>query len=144
MATFINEENKVDTEGLIDFGKKQLTEMKQQATYLLNQHASFWIEVHNKIIEREDREEKRVLLAVEQQMKHLPMFAKQWVETALDSKERFDFFVMTKAQEIGSGDNDKDYFWALTIRHDQIIALVRVLRLLIERLEALVKKSRKR
>ena len=76
---------------------------------------------------------------MENQLTSLEQMIGVWIATALDSPERLEFFVLSKAEEIKSGDQQRDYFWALQIRHDQLVALVDVLRALAAHLHRYVK-----
>src|SRR5690606_33816058 len=72
---------------------------------------------------------------------HLPQYIESWIARSVDSNERFEFFIAAKAEEIKSGDQSRDYFWALQIRHDQLIAVVRVSSRLIEVLQKWITQS---
>jgi hypothetical protein len=58
-------------------------------------------------------------------------YIQHWRETAVDSPERFEFFLKSKAEEIRSGSELEDYTRAIAIRYDQLTGLIRVLRMLL-------------
>lgn len=132
MALFIDSNSVVDKEGLRLFVLNQLTIMKLKAEELCVERADFWKRLRLVITDTLlESEQEKALRAVDQLI-GLPYYISTWIETAVDSAERFGFFVMTKAHELKSGEQDKDYFWALQIRHDQLVALVRVLEILLD------------
>jgi hypothetical protein len=45
-----------------------------------------------------------------------------WQQESVETAERFEFFIRTKAAEISSGNMDQDYYDALMIRNDQLLA----------------------
>lgn len=49
---------------------------------------------------------------------------KDWLKESVESSERLEFFILSKACEIASGDKEKDYYHAQFIRHDQLLAVV--------------------
>src|SRR5690606_25371296 len=79
--------------------------------------------------------EKELYLEVLNEIDTLPKYIQSWIDKSVDSPERFEFFVGSKAEEISTGDEKKDYFWAMQIRHDQLIAVTRVIGRLLEIIE---------
>lgn len=129
---FVDAKSRVDREGLRKYVVDQLEILRQRAEVLNNDYSDFWDKAE--LVARKQLLEKEKERAVDAflQLRHLPEYIGMWMETAVDTPERFDFFVLTKAHELKSGDQQKDYFWAIQIRHDQLVALVRVLDLLID------------
>ena len=125
---FSDEKSKIDREALREYVLKQLEDLFELSAQLIidDKHKKFWDDLHNLIMVTSDEKEKQAYLNVLSQLRHLPDFIKQWKVTAVDSEARFDFFVISKAEEIKSGNEKHDYFWALQIRHDQLVALVRM------------------
>lgn len=137
---FVSSSSVVDKEALQEYVLKKLRESRDRADYLINSShgATFWNEFHQEILNQRDSDNYQGLVNVEGQINKLSMFIDTWISNAVDTKERFEFFIMTKAQEIGSGDEQKDYFWAMQIRHDQLVGLVRVLTSFLNHLESIV------
>lgn len=140
---FIDENSAIDKEALRQYINNELLRVFKLAEMYVNgeDYQLFWQELHNKIGVLEDKKEKEKLVGVESQLKDLPEFIYKWIESSVESVERFDFFIATKAEDIGSGDQQHDYFWALQIRHDQLVALVKVLDTLMGHMKNWVKMS---
>lgn len=136
MSLFVDTSSKIDQLALREFAHKRMNQLLVQVRFLLtsSDNADFWNQLHILIVSKSESEKKQ-LLRVESQLLHLDSFIDEWIRMAVESDERFAFFVKTKAEEIDSGDEKKDYFWALQIRHDQLIAILRVLELLLIRVE---------
>jgi len=142
MTLFIDTHSQVDREALREYALKKLTLLSQQGHLLLNssEYQSFWQTLHRHIVTLPE-DEKNPLLKIEAQLLNLPHFIEGWIHMAVDSEERFSFFIKSKAEGIKSGDEKKDYFWALQIRHDQIIGLLRVLETLLHIIDTWVHQS---
>jgi hypothetical protein len=97
----------------------------------VSDHSSFWDLLRVLVLETFLEQEKTKAIAVINQLVHLPHYIQMWIDMAVDTPERFEFFVMAKAHEMHSNDQTNDYYWALQIRHDQLIALIDVLSILI-------------
>lgn len=132
---FVDAQSRVDREGLRNYVVAQLITMRQQATALCTDYHAFWDKAE--LIARKQllEQEREKVISVFAQLRQLPEYIDMWMETAVDTPERFDFFVLAKAHELKSGDQQKDYFWAIQIRHDQLVALVRVLDLLLDKMK---------
>lgn len=141
MGLFISSTSEVDKAALQAYALVKLKELGQRALGLMNEGSglTFWPKLHVEIQNTTKGDAKEKMRRVEEQLKRLPLYIETWVKTAVDTPQRFDFFVMAKAHEISSGDKDRDYFWALQIRHDQIVALIRVLEMLLGHMEDWVK-----
>lgn len=127
---FIDHNSDIDKEALRQFVLKELGQLKlaYSETILGQSQTVFWNNLHDAIVTKiGNNQELDKALVLEGQIHNLPAYIDQWIQTAVDSTERFDFFISAKAEEIKSGDTMHDYFWALQIRHDQLTALVRVL-----------------
>jgi hypothetical protein len=129
---FIDKNSNVDKEALRLYVLCKLQELRNEFGRLLKsgEHRPFWESLHNTILSETDKKSKEELLRVESQLTRLIDYVDTWVMTAVDSPERMEFFVQTKALEIRSGNSQGDYFWALQIRHDQLVAVVKMLELL--------------
>lgn len=126
---FIDENSKIDKEALRQHVLKELNRLVGVLEKLIHgpENKKFWDGLHAYLATEYEGKDKDRCLGVERQIKGLISFIEGWVKTSVDSTERFEFFIQTKASEIRSGDEPKDYFWALQIRHDQLVALVKVL-----------------
>ena len=58
----------------------------------------------------------------------IALFARNWRTSHLDEHHLFDRFIQEKAWEISSGDHVSDYYQALLMRRDQLLALRDVLK----------------
>ncbi|MFC1653979.1 hypothetical protein ACFL1M_03995 [Patescibacteria group bacterium] len=136
---FINEKNIVQKESLRVYVLGQLEKNKNLLSSLLDN--SFWQDLHNSIGSLDEGGLKERSRKAESQAISLPSFIESYVKTALDSPERFDLFVKIKASELEGDDQEYNYFWALQIRHDQVLALVRAIEDVVGVVLELVKKS---
>jgi hypothetical protein len=137
-SEFIDKAGRVDLERLRTKTLASLQELKSQADYLLQKRDNkpFWDYLHQVIVrEAGDDDQKIAWLDVEAQIHGLPHMIETWMRTSVESSERMDIFVRLKAAEIKSHDEQKDYFTAIEIRHDQLIGLVKVLSTLMTHLE---------
>lgn len=135
MSIFIDATSKVDREGLRLYVLEEMKKAKHKAESICNDNAFFWDKLVTSVDGVLFDEEKQKALRVIDQLVHLPKFIDTWIATALDSTERFDFFIMTKANELKTGDQQRDYYWALQIRHDQLVGLVRVMEMLLDKMK---------
>lgn len=127
---FIDNNSEIDREAMRLGVLKELTQLKDRFSHLIfdEGNQSFWKTLHDCIATQlEDQLEKDKALNLETQLRNLPQYVDQWIQTSVDTTERLEFFISAKAEEIKSGDQQKDYFWAMQIRHDQLVAVVRVL-----------------
>lgn len=135
---FIDQAGNIDRETLRVETKATLQELKTQAEYILQkrEHTRFWDYLHQ-VIGRDaaNEEEKIAWLDVEAQIHGLPHFIETWIRTSVESAERLEMFIRLKAAEIKSRDENKDYFQALGIRHDQLVGLLVVLKTLMLHLQ---------
>lgn len=125
---FIDENSGIDKAALRQYTASELEKILTQVERLVygTENQKFWDGLQAAIVLDYQGDKKESLLKVWSQLKNLNHFVRGWRETAVDSDERMEFFIQSKAVEIKSGDEKKDYFWALQIRHDQLIALVKV------------------
>jgi len=139
MMVFIDSKSNIDKEALRKYVLDELELQAKRCEGLLSgeDQEKFWNKLHDLIVVNEKN--TGAWLNLEKQLTSLPEFIKSWIETTVDSPERMEFFILSKAEEIRSGDKERDYFWAMQIRHDQLVALIRVVSMLITRLEKLIK-----
>lgn len=135
MSLFIDANYRVDREGLRQYVLAEMSGYRKLAETVCVGQDVFWDKLTQTVRERvTDADKDKALLAVDQ-LRHLPQFIDTWISTALDTTERFDFFVLTKAHELNSSDQTNDYYWALQIRHDQLVALVTVVSMLLDKMK---------
>lgn len=135
---FIGANNQVDREGLRLFVLGQLTLFRQIAQETCVDKRAFWDISEQQAKKTLFGKESEMVGLVIRQIIYLPNYIQMWIDTAVDTTERFDFFVLTKAHELKSGDQEHDYFWAMQIRHDQMVALVNVLDMLLKKIKVWV------
>lgn len=133
---FVDKNSEIDREAMRTYVLAELTQLKDQVGEIVldDKHQPVWKQLHDFIVTHVPDQEKDKALNLENQIKNLPQYLNQWIETSVDSPERLEFFIGSKAEEIKSGDQQRDYFWALQIRHDQLVALVRVVSRLVNEL----------
>lgn len=131
---FVDQNSKIDHEGLRQYVLTQLQQFRQQAVVLTQEKSHFWDRLALASKASLSDKEQRKVIAVINQIKSLVAYIDGWIRLSVDTPERFDFFVATKAHELRSGSQEHDYFWALQIRHDQLVALTRVMEFLISKM----------
>lgn len=138
-----NNYQSIDQEALRQYTANRLKQLKEQAFELTQDstNISFWQQLHDHIALNTSDTEKSMLIKVESQLKHVSDFIQGWYDTAVDSPERLEFFIRSKAAELKSGDKDNDYYWAIQIRHDQLVGLIHVLEHLVKHLKRWIKLS---
>lgn len=136
MPNFLKSDGTVDTDALIKETRRVLTQIKQEVEMVLNSDkGQRWLNELTNTLAFNASDNKEALVTVKNQICELPEFCQQWIDLAVANNETFVFFVRTKAQEIYSSDTQKDYYLALYIRHDQLVALIRVLTKLVKELK---------
>lgn len=138
--SFIQNYHSIDREAMRLYIVQTLTELRSKAETIIfaPEHQPFWDSLHNAIGAIQDDSQQQKLRRVEQELRGIVHFIDDWKHTAVDSSERLDLFVRVKAAELLTGDQDKDYYWAMRIRHDQLVALCRVLSLLLDQISSWV------
>jgi hypothetical protein len=132
MKVYYNEEGAIDATALRTQTKAALIKLLQTVSFIKSSERfeAFWKNMHLTV--HEEPYKKNVVYAkTELTLLRLDQFIETWIQSAVESKERFDFFVQAKASEIDGSDPDENYYKALGIRHDQLLALVRVLQVLV-------------
>lgn len=132
---FVDAQSKVDREGLRNHVLSRLQSFHQRADHLCVDKANYWSSVELAAKKYLPVKDQQKVIQLVKQIKSLPGYIDGWINLSVDTDERFEFFILTKAHELNSGDQAKDYFWALQIRHDQLVALVRVLDILLDKLK---------
>ncbi len=142
---FVDAKSNVDKEALRQYVARELEILLDRIEVVLygDRGKEYWDGFHNMVGLWKNEKKKTKWLKVEAQLINLDKFVKGWVTTSVETPERFEFFVLSKAEEIASGDQQHDYFWALQIRHDQLVALVEVLTEYVKLVEELIRRSPK-
>lgn len=136
---FLSEDSKVDTEALRMYVLRHLTDAHERMQYIRHNPIlqESWRDIKDSILSQGTAGNEawvRTVAEVESVDKKLH----EWMEDHVDSKEDFDFSVQAKAVEINSGNQDYDYFMALLIRHDQLLATVLVYEEVIKKFETIL------
>ncbi len=138
--SFIQNYHSIDRESMRLYILNTLNELRSKAETIIfaPEHQPFWDALHNAIGATTNEKQKQDLRRVEEELRGITHFIDEWMHTAVDTSERLDLFVRVKAAELLTGDQDKDYYWAMRIRHDQLVALCRVLTLLLDQVSTWV------
>lgn len=86
-----------------------------------------------------EQPEKKRVLGSYRQVTSLVAYLEQWLNTALSDKEAFEMFIRHKAEEFQSGDVEHDFYEALLMRRDQLLAVTAEAELLTERIKVWMK-----
>jgi len=131
---FTTKSGKIDIEGLRVQVKKELERYKLLSDAWITDDATdaFWLSWQAFINQLPDGHTKQKHRLLYQQLQRLPNYIKEWLEKSVETPERMAFFILAKAEEVRSGDQSRDYYLAQSIRYDQLMAVTRVLRQLIE------------
>jgi hypothetical protein len=122
---FVDKNSAIDKESLRIFALDKLKDNKDLLQVLMTKPV--WEKLHNLIGSQENKLKLINYRKSQSQLLGLGGFIDSYIKTALDSSERFELFVQVKAVELKSKDQQHDYFWALQIRHDQVVAIVEVI-----------------
>lgn len=130
MKKFVFEDHQIDKEALRRYIFDELSSLNDYFHSVLHDTTSsfFWNQIRSYIATEIPKKEQKPYYLTLNQIENVHQFIEGWITSAVESPERMDFFVLSKASELKTGDMNRDYFWALQIRHDQLVALVKVLR----------------
>lgn len=136
IESFFDENNKLNKNQLKEYVSESLSVMKMKLDVLLyrEKYKKFWADLQNYCAINH----KADCLAACKEVLLLPKLIDYWEKESVESDQRFDFFIVSKASELASGDEVKDYYHALLIRHDQLLAVVEVFQEAINFLEEIV------
>ena len=117
----------VDKAGICTYTLERLQTLHRQIDFLANNPATsqHWNELRDFAVIQLSIADGHAV-AIFDQILSLHEIIEAWITDHVDSPERFEFSVLSKAAEISSGNDDADYFNALIIRHDQLLAAVTV------------------
>lgn len=100
-----------------------------------NKYANFWQKVNDYAVVIKSEDLKMGIVKIKKLSKNL----ETWIGDSVVNQEKFNFCILTKALEIGSGNETYDYFQAQLIRHDQLLAVLLVFEESSKHLRELVK-----
>ncbi len=138
---FVDNDHKIDKEKLRIFVKEKLTSQLAWVTYWL--HGTAYLHNWNRLADYiashdKDPKSKSWQKGLDQIMA-LADTIRGWNAEHCESAERMEFSIASKAAELATGNDDQDYYTALTIRHDQLLACIQVMDEAIKNLGKLVK-----
>lgn len=121
---FVNKNSAIDKESLRTYALNKLSNNRDMMQALMAK--PIWEKLHNAVGSEENKIQLAKYRKSQAQLLGLCGFIDSYIKAALDSSERFELFVQVKAIELKSKNQRNDYFWALQIRHDQVVASVEV------------------
>lgn len=129
---FFND-NKLEKEQLRIFIQEELHKLRKIITNILylKENEILWQQLHDKSA----ISEKPELVKASNAIQKIPIEIDFWEREGVESQERFEFFILSKAAELNSGDQNRDYYHAMLIRHDQLLAVTFVLKQSVKHLQ---------
>lgn len=126
---FLDNQQKIQKEGLREYSLKKLTMHLNWVSFWVqgSENVSRWNSLADYISSHDREPEYETWKKGLDQIMIIPKTIKGWINDHVDSVERLEFSISSKAAELASGDDLHDYYMALTIRHDQLLACVEVL-----------------
>ena len=121
---FVDKNSAIDKKSLRTYALNKLKNNRDMMQVLMAK--PIWEKLHNVVGSEKNKIQLTKYRKSQSQLLGLCGFIDSYIKTALDSLERFELFVQVKAIELKSKDQQHDYFWALQIRHDQVVAVVEV------------------
>jgi hypothetical protein len=112
--------NQLEKETLRTYILEQLTIIKQKLhqQILTEEKCTFWNKVHDlAYLSKQD-----ISIAAVNQICSLPSNVSSRINESVSSTQTFELFIKLKAAEISSNDKLRDYFLAMKIRNDQLLA----------------------
>lgn len=121
---FVSDDGHLDKEALRVYVLDRFRELHRRVDYLLSNptYKKHWLAIHDKLLSNGNDDDKQAV----NEISNLHELIEEWIGHFVDTPERLEFSVQTKAMEISSGDQQADYFYALTARHDQLLCAVEV------------------
>lgn len=136
---FVDKNSAIDKESLRTYALNKLLNYKDMMQALMVK--PIWEKLHNAVGSEKNKLQLEKYQKSQSQLLGLSGFIDSYIKTALDSAERFELFVQVKAIELLSKDQNNDYFWALQIRHDQVVAIVEVIEKIVRLVDSWSKMS---
>ncbi len=125
---------KVEKEKLYHFVSKRFFDIQHRnyKYFSMDKNVNFFKSLKDQAVINNDKMLKHTVVNILK----LPITLDDWISESTSSQERFEFFIISKAAELSSGDQKKDYYNALLIRHDQLLSAVYVFMYAIMNLES--------
>lgn len=135
---FIHDDG-VDKEALREFVWESFTRDHAWAEFLLTSptHKQTWDNLHDYVMSL-DSKKKEIFESGLDTILQLHEVIHEWMKTKIDSGERMEFWITSRAAAIASGDELGDYFAALAMCHDDLLAAVLVFQEALEKLAILM------
>lgn len=136
-----NSDKKIDRPALRQYVYDELNRMLAWTDYLLNnpEYQSRWRLISDYVESHDGRPEQKAWQLAVGEIITLSDQIRGWINDHVDSDERMEFSIASKAAEISSGNEVYDYFHALMVRHDQLLACVEVFKEATENLAKITK-----
>ena len=135
------EDKKIDKLALRKYVYDELQRMYAWTEYLLHnpEYRDKWRTIGDYVESHDGRPEQEAWRLAVGEITTLDQQIKGWIDDHVDSDERMEFSIASKAAEISSGNEMFDYYHALMVRHDQLLACVEVFCEAAEKLAAITK-----
>jgi len=116
--------NVLNKEDLRLYASQQLQTLQQQIQQLIltNENNLFWTKIKDLAALSGNIQNQKAI----EQILALPNSINLFIKDNVSSAQSFEFYIKSKAAEIGSNDPIKDYYLAMKIRNDQILAYIYV------------------
>ncbi|MGI5828412.1 MAG: hypothetical protein ACOX6V_05325 [Patescibacteria group bacterium] len=128
------EENKLQKEQLRTYVLQQLTTIRKEFDYYL--HTPNMSDLWNQVGNLSSFTTNRTYQDACRRVLNLTNEIDFWIKECVSSEQHLEFFILSKASELNSGDKDRDYYNALLIRHDQLLAVTEVFKTALDNLKA--------
>jgi len=122
MINLFTKNNKLNAEDLRLYTKKQFTHIYTQFEEIIHspQKQTYWQKLRDFGITKQIKNTEEAFRNIFSLLDQIDL----WYQKSVRDKPTFEFFIRSKAAELNSGDQIKDYYHALMIRHDQLLAVV--------------------
>lgn len=122
------DDNKINKHYLRKYVNDELNQFIAWTDFLLNnpEYKNKWRLLHDYIQSHSERSEYQKWQFGISEMFSLTEQITGWLNDHVDSEERMEFSIASKAAEISSGNEMFDYFQAMLVRHDQLLACVEI------------------
>jgi len=139
LQLYTNPDNSINKPALYQFISQTFDKHRKWADYLLTSpdNTTHWKNLHDYIISNTKSDDHPWQIGW-QNLQNLIEQLDGWFNDHVAEPATFDFSIKQKAVEIGSGDENYDYYMALTIRHDQLLAAVQTFSISLQHLAWIV------
>jgi hypothetical protein len=141
LSQFMSDQAQVKVEPLREYVLESLKKQHAWADYLLHnpENAHHWTQLRDLVAMMDSGDLKSNYQRGIGEIQQLHNVIDGWIAENVDSPVRLEFVIQTKAREIASGDEQFDYYTAMMIRHDQLLAAVLVFEEALEHLALVIK-----